>query len=163
MASGYADANFHTKNIRAFIDDVEKSTDGKLKITLNSNDTLIKLDAIKRAVEAGQIPIGEMRLGVYGTGSTPGAECIVQQPAEHLGRQLEIRHFHGLHRIVATAVIADEQHRACDPLSREDGAVVTTAAADVHGRDGPLVQLLAQPRPKAQSAMRPCAKFSPSP
>ena len=66
MASGYADANFHTKNIRAFIDDVDNGTDGKLKITLNSNDTLIKLDAIKRAVQAGQIPIGEMRLGVYG-------------------------------------------------------------------------------------------------
>ena len=66
MASGYADANFHTQNIRAFIDDVEKGTDGNLKITLNSNDTLIKLDAIKRAVQAGQIPIGEIRLGVYG-------------------------------------------------------------------------------------------------
>ena len=66
MASGYADANFHTKNIRSFIDDVDNGTDGKLKITLNSNDTLIKLDAIKRAVQAGQIPIGEMRLGVYG-------------------------------------------------------------------------------------------------
>ena len=66
MASGYADANFHTKNIRAFIDDVDKGTGGKLKITLNSNDTLIKLDAIKRALQAGQIPIGEVRLGVYG-------------------------------------------------------------------------------------------------
>ena len=66
MASGYADANFHTRNIRAFIDDVEKGTDGALEITLNSNDTLIKLDAIKRAVQAGQIPIGEIRLGVYG-------------------------------------------------------------------------------------------------
>ncbi len=66
MASGYADANFHTKNIRMFIKDVQKNTDGKLKITLNSNDTLIKLDAIRRAVQAGQIPIGEIRLGVYG-------------------------------------------------------------------------------------------------
>jgi TRAP-type C4-dicarboxylate transport system substrate-binding protein len=66
MASGYADANFHTKNIRTFIKEVAEGTGGKLKITLNSNDTLIKLDAIKRAVQAGQIPIGEMRLGVYG-------------------------------------------------------------------------------------------------
>jgi TRAP-type C4-dicarboxylate transport system substrate-binding protein len=66
MASGYPDANFHTKNIREFIADVDKSTGGKLKITLNSNDTLIKLDGIKRAVQAGQIPIGEIRLGVYG-------------------------------------------------------------------------------------------------
>jgi TRAP-type C4-dicarboxylate transport system substrate-binding protein len=66
MASGYPDSNFHTKNIREFIADVDKGSGGKLKITLNSNDTLIKLDAIKRAVQAGQIPIGEIRLGVYG-------------------------------------------------------------------------------------------------
>lgn len=66
MASGYPDNNFHTKNISMFIEDVEAGTGGKLKITLNSNDTLIKLDGIKRAVQAGQIPIGEIRLGVYG-------------------------------------------------------------------------------------------------
>ncbi len=66
MASGYPDANFHTENIREFIADVDKGTSGKVKITLNSNDTLIKLDGIKRAVQAGQIPIGEIRLGVYG-------------------------------------------------------------------------------------------------
>lgn len=66
MASGYPDSNFHTKNIRLFIDDVAKGTGGKLTITLNSNDTLIKLDAIKRAIQSGQIPIGEIRLGVYG-------------------------------------------------------------------------------------------------
>ena len=66
MASGYPDSNFHTENIREFIKDVEAGTGGKLKITLNSNDTLIKLDAIKRALQAGQIPIGEIRLGVYG-------------------------------------------------------------------------------------------------
>jgi TRAP-type transport system periplasmic protein len=66
MASGYPDSNFHTKNIRMFIDEIDKGTGGKLKITLNSNDTLIKLDAIKRAVQSGQIPIGEIRPGVYG-------------------------------------------------------------------------------------------------
>ena len=66
MASGYADSNFHTKNIRMFIKEIEEGTSGGLKIALNSNDTLIKLDAIKRSLQAGQIPIGEMRLGVYG-------------------------------------------------------------------------------------------------
>ena len=30
------------------------------------NDTLIKLDAIKTAIQRGQVPIGEIRLGVYG-------------------------------------------------------------------------------------------------
>ncbi len=64
MASGYPDDNFHTKNIRAFIEEVGANSD--LKIDLQSNDTLIKLDAIKTAIQRGQVPIGEIRLGVYG-------------------------------------------------------------------------------------------------
>jgi TRAP-type C4-dicarboxylate transport system substrate-binding protein len=64
MASGYPEENFLTRNIRLFIDDVAAST--SVKITLNSNDSLIKLDAIKTAVQRGQVPIGEIRLGVYG-------------------------------------------------------------------------------------------------
>ncbi len=64
MASGYPEDNFHTINIREFIADVEETTD--LTIDLQSNDTLIKLDAIKTAVQRGQVPIGEIRLGVYG-------------------------------------------------------------------------------------------------
>ena len=64
MASGYPDSNFHTKNIRAFIKDVEATT--SVKINLNANDTLMKLDAIKSGLQRGQIPIGEIRLGVYG-------------------------------------------------------------------------------------------------
>jgi TRAP-type C4-dicarboxylate transport system substrate-binding protein len=64
MASGYPEDNFHTMNIREFIADVEETTD--LTIDLQSNDTLIKLDAIKTAVQRGQVPIGEIRLGVYG-------------------------------------------------------------------------------------------------
>ncbi|MEL6996974.1 MAG: TRAP transporter substrate-binding protein [Pseudomonadota bacterium] len=64
MASGYPDDNFHTKNIKLFIEEVGAKSD--LKIDLQSNDTLIKLDAIKTAVQRGQVPIGEIRLGVYG-------------------------------------------------------------------------------------------------
>ena len=64
MASGYPDSNFMTKNIRAFIKDVEATT--SVKINLNANDTLMKLDAIKSGLQRGQIPIGEIRLGVYG-------------------------------------------------------------------------------------------------
>ena len=64
MASGYPDDNFHTQNIKMFIEDVAATSD--LTIDLQSNDTLIKLDAIKTAVQRGQVPIGEIRLGVYG-------------------------------------------------------------------------------------------------
>ena len=66
MASGYPEDNFHTKNIRMFIEEVEEKTGGDLTIDLQSNDSLIQHDSIKRAVQSGQIPIGEIRLGVYG-------------------------------------------------------------------------------------------------
>lgn len=66
MASGYPESSFFTQNIRLFIKEIEEKTNGKLKIDLRSNDSLIKHDAIKRAVQSGQVQIGEIRLGVYG-------------------------------------------------------------------------------------------------
>ncbi|MBI4182396.1 MAG: TRAP transporter substrate-binding protein [Proteobacteria bacterium] len=66
MASGYPDGNYHTKNIRAFIDDVDKSTGGKLKINLHNNQALFKLPQIKHAVQTGQVPIGEILSVQYG-------------------------------------------------------------------------------------------------
>jgi len=66
MASGYPENNFMTQNLRQWVADVEKGSAGKLKITLHTNDTLIKLDSIKSAVQKGQIQGGEIRLGVYG-------------------------------------------------------------------------------------------------
>ncbi len=66
MASGYPESSFFTKNIRKFIEAVEERTKGELKIDLRSNDSLIKLDNIKRAVQSGQVQIGEIRMGVYG-------------------------------------------------------------------------------------------------
>lgn len=69
MVSGYPEESFLTKNLRQFISEVDKETKGELKIDLRSNDTLIKHDAIKRAVQAGQVQIGEIRLGVYGNES----------------------------------------------------------------------------------------------
>jgi TRAP-type transport system periplasmic protein len=69
MASGYPDNNFLTKVDRAFISEVESKSGGELKIELRSNGSLIKLDAIKRAVQSGQVQAGEIRLGVYGNES----------------------------------------------------------------------------------------------
>ncbi len=66
MASGYPESNFVTQNLHMFINDVEEKSQGQLKIDLRSGDSLIKLDAIKRAVQSGQVPIGEIRFGVYG-------------------------------------------------------------------------------------------------
>jgi TRAP-type C4-dicarboxylate transport system substrate-binding protein len=66
MVSGYADDNFMTRNLRELIADVEQQTGGEFKIKLHSNGTLIKLDGIRRAVQSGQVQMGEIRLGVYG-------------------------------------------------------------------------------------------------
>lgn len=66
MASGYPESSFFTQNIRQMIKEIEEKSGGKLKIDLRSSDSLIKLDAVKRAVQSGQIQIGEIRLGVYG-------------------------------------------------------------------------------------------------
>ncbi|HEV7258595.1 MAG TPA: TRAP transporter substrate-binding protein [Bosea sp. (in: a-proteobacteria)] len=66
MASGYPESSFFTQNIRQMVKEIEEKSGGKLKIDLRSNDSLIKLDAVKRAVQSGQVQMGEIRLGVYG-------------------------------------------------------------------------------------------------
>jgi len=69
MASGYPEDSFFTKNIRMFIEEVETASNGELSIDLRPNGELIKLDAIRRAVQSGQIQIGQIRFGVYGNES----------------------------------------------------------------------------------------------
>ncbi|WP_281993202.1 TRAP transporter substrate-binding protein [Sulfitobacter geojensis] len=69
MATGYPEDSFFTQNIRMFIEEVEAASNGELKIDLRSNGELIKLDTIRRAVQSGQIQIGEIRFGVYGNES----------------------------------------------------------------------------------------------
>lgn len=66
MASGYPDGNFHTQNIRQFIEDAQAAADGQLEIVLHNNQSLFKLPETKRAVQTGQIPIGEILLVQFG-------------------------------------------------------------------------------------------------
>ncbi|MCC6610898.1 MAG: TRAP transporter substrate-binding protein [Burkholderiales bacterium] len=60
MPTPYPDSNFHTKNVVQFTQDVAKATGGKLVIAVHSNGSLIKMPEIKRAVQTGQVPIGEI-------------------------------------------------------------------------------------------------------
>ena len=64
MPTPYPDSNFHTKNVVQFAEDVDKATAGKLKINVHSNGSLIKMPEIKRAVQTGQVPIGELLISV---------------------------------------------------------------------------------------------------
>ena len=53
MPTPYQDGEFHTINIRQFVEDVKKATGGQLDITVHSNGSLIKHPDILRAVEKG--------------------------------------------------------------------------------------------------------------
>src|ERR1043165_7925174 len=65
MPTPYPAANFHTENIAQFAADVDKATNGKLKITVHSNASLFKANEIKRAVQGGQAQIGEILISGY--------------------------------------------------------------------------------------------------
>jgi TRAP-type C4-dicarboxylate transport system substrate-binding protein len=65
MPTPYPESNFHTENIKQFVADVEKATNGKLRITVHSNASLFKAPEIKRAVQGGQAQIGEILLSGY--------------------------------------------------------------------------------------------------
>ena len=66
MPTAYPDSNYHTQNIRWFAEEVKKETGGKLEIIVHSGASLFKMPEIKRAVQTGQVPIGEVLLSVYG-------------------------------------------------------------------------------------------------
>ena len=66
MPTPYADGSFHTKNTRQFAEDIRAATNGRVDITIHSNGSLFKLPDIKRAVQTGQVPIGETNLPAHG-------------------------------------------------------------------------------------------------
>ena len=41
MPTPYSDGEFHTRNIKQFVEDVKKNTNGALDITVHSNGSLI--------------------------------------------------------------------------------------------------------------------------
>lgn len=66
MPTPYADGVHHTKNIKIFVDDIIKNTGGNFKIVVHSGASLFKHAEIYRAVRTGQVPIGELFMGMLG-------------------------------------------------------------------------------------------------
>ncbi|MGH8668164.1 MAG: TRAP transporter substrate-binding protein [Burkholderiales bacterium] len=66
MPTPYSDGEFHTRNVKAFTEEVQKATGGKLQIQVHSNGSLIKHPDILRAVSTGQVNIAEFLLGQFG-------------------------------------------------------------------------------------------------
>ena len=65
MPTPYGDGTFHTKNVRAFADDVKKATGGKFEITVHSAGSLVKHPEIKASVRRGVAPIGELLISLH--------------------------------------------------------------------------------------------------
>ena len=66
MPTPYADGEFHTVNVRQFVQEVKKASGGQIDINVHSNATLIKHPDMLRAVSTGQVPIAEFLLGQFG-------------------------------------------------------------------------------------------------
>jgi TRAP-type transport system periplasmic protein len=66
MPTPYSDGEFHTRNVRTFVEEVKKATNGQLDINVHSNGSLIKHPDILRAVSTGQVNIAEFLLSQFG-------------------------------------------------------------------------------------------------
>jgi len=65
MPTAYPDSNFHTQNVKAFAAAVTMATGGELQIVVHGGGSLFKGNEIKRAVQTGQVPIGERLLSAH--------------------------------------------------------------------------------------------------
>ena len=65
LASAFVPSNFHVLNLAEFASDVEKATQGQLRIVLHANSSLFKGSEIKRAVQGGQVQAGEILMTAY--------------------------------------------------------------------------------------------------
>lgn len=65
MATTSNDSSYQTRNAKAFAEDVERLSGGKLKIKMYTNSTLYKTPEVKRAVSTGQAQLGQLFLGAH--------------------------------------------------------------------------------------------------
>jgi len=78
LASPYPEGSHQTRNQKLFAEEVAKATSGRVKITVHAAASLYKLPEIKRAVQTGQVALGEILLGaltnedlIHGVGMMP--------------------------------------------------------------------------------------------
>lgn len=66
MSAEQPDANYLTQNVRQFADDVKAATGGELEFKVQSNSVLLKRPEVKRGVQQGIVPIGEVLMSALG-------------------------------------------------------------------------------------------------
>jgi TRAP-type C4-dicarboxylate transport system substrate-binding protein len=59
------DRNYMTRNITEFAAEIKKATSGKLDIVLHTENALVKQPEVKRAIQTGQVPIGEFLMSMH--------------------------------------------------------------------------------------------------
>jgi TRAP-type C4-dicarboxylate transport system substrate-binding protein len=57
--------NYFTRNILQFAEDVKKATDDRVEIVVHPEDSLTKQPEVKRAVQTGQVQIGELLMSIH--------------------------------------------------------------------------------------------------
>ena len=65
LPAAYPADNPHSENLALFAKDVADATDGKLQITVHPAASLFKAPEIKRAVQTGQVQIGEVLMSLH--------------------------------------------------------------------------------------------------
>lgn len=65
LPAAYPASNFHSENLVAFANDVDKLSGGKLKITVHAGASLFKAPEIKRAVQGNQAQLGEILISNF--------------------------------------------------------------------------------------------------
>ncbi|QYU66118.1 hypothetical protein J4558_14045 [Leptolyngbya sp. 15MV] len=66
LATFVADASFHAENLRWFVAEVQRATNGRLDMRLHTNGAQHVVGADQRAVQSGQVPAGEILLSAFG-------------------------------------------------------------------------------------------------
>ena len=66
MSAEQPDGNYITAVAKSFAEDVSKATKGELEIKVHSNSVLFKRAELKRAVQTGQVPMGDVLISVLG-------------------------------------------------------------------------------------------------
>jgi len=62
MSSEQPDSNYHAANAKAFAEDVRAATGGELTLNVQTNSILLKRPEVKRGVQQGLVPIGDVLL-----------------------------------------------------------------------------------------------------
>lgn len=66
LPAAYPEGNYHTEVLNQFADLVREKTGGEIDIVVHANGSLFRGDEIKRAVQTGQVQIGERLISALG-------------------------------------------------------------------------------------------------